>query len=339
MSQETTKGAGGIGSSGNLFDAMGPEGDQFKPKPKEEKKQTRPTNAGAGNARPAAAKPKTYDEGTLVVHQGDQKTLDREMTEKEVYDLFNEDHPDVSMDRYELLEDKEKKRFWFKAKGFKKGGRPEEDGRPITVLTAVPDRLDEFPAVCRILGEDGAYEMRRTPLGTFLAHVPAPLEIFEGFYPAVPKAPARLLPFIIEAFRDRPDQEAVVEIFHDRRDGSFKPYWPPQRGATAGSVEYDPLPETDDVFRYMNLHSHPRMDAFFSRTDDAEEKRTGLYGVIGRVEDDRPQALFRASCGGLYVPLEIEDVFDDAELARSLLTDPLLRRRPVRPVELAEGRP
>lgn len=331
MSQENTT-SGAIGSSGNLFDAMGPEGDQFKPKPKQERKP------GPGAARPAA-KPKTYPEGTLVVHQGDQKTLDREMAEKEVYDLFNEDHPDVSIDRYELLEDKEKKRFWFRAKGFKKGGRPERDGRPLDVLTAVPDALDKLPAVCRVLGEDGVYEMRRTPLGTFLARVPPALDVVEGFYPDVPKAPARLLPFIIEAFRDRPNHEAVIEIFHDRRDGSFKPYWPPQRGATAGSVEYDPLPETDDVFRYMNLHSHPRMDAFFSRTDDEFENATGIFGVIGWVEDDRPQAHFRASCGGLFVPLKIEDLFDDAELARSLVTDPLARREPVLRAACLGGRP
>ena len=101
---------------------------------------------------------------------------------------------------------------------------------------------------------------------------------------------------------------------------------PPQRNATAGSVEYDPLPETDDIFRYMNVHSHNRMDAFFSGTDDEYENATGIYGVIGRVEDEKPEALFRASCGGLFVPLHVEDLFDDAELARSLVCDPLAKR-------------
>lgn len=323
MSQETTT-QGGIGTPGNLFDAMGPEGEQFKPPKKEEKNQPK---QGTGGAKSPAAKPKTYPEGTLVVHQGDQKTLDKEMTEKEVYDLFNEDHPDVSMDRYELLEDKEKKRFWFKAKGFKKGGRPEKDGRPLTVLTDAPaDRVEEFPPVCHVLGEDGVYEVRRTPLGTFIAPLPSDLDVAEGFYPEVPKAPARLLASVIAAFKDRPKHEAVVEIFYDRRDGSFAPYWPPQRNATAGSVEYDPLPETDDVFRFMNIHSHNRMRAFFSGTDDEYETATGLFGVIGRVEDEKPEALFRASCGGLFVPLGVEDLFNDAELARSIVCDPLAKR-------------
>jgi PRTRC genetic system protein A len=324
LSQET-KTTGGIGGAGDLFDAMGAEGEQFKPK-KEEKKQS--PKPASGNT--TAARPKVYPEGTLVVHQGDHKTLDKEMTEKEVYDLFNEDHPDVSMDRYELLEDKEKRRFWFRAKGFKKGGRPERNGRPFSVLTAVPEWLETFPPVSRVLAWDGVYEIRRTHLGCFASYVPSDLDIREGFYPEVPKAPVSLLVTAISAFRDRPKHEAVLEIFYDKRDGSFRLYWPPQRNATAGSVEYDPLPETDDVLRYLSVHSHNAMPAFFSSTDDEFETATGLFGVIGRVEDDRPEALFRASCGGLFVPLQIEDLFDDADLARSLVTDPLARRGPVR---------
>ncbi len=341
MSQQESTTKEAIGAAGDLFDAMGPEGEQFKPKKEEKKQPQKPASGNTGKTTTGAAnKPKVYPEGTLVVHQGDHKTLDKEMTEREVYDLFNEDHPDVSFDRYELLEDKEKKRFWFKAKGFKKGGRPEKDGRPLTVLTDVPaDRVEKFPPVCRVLGEDGVYEMRRTALGVFIAPIGSVLDVREGFYPEVPKAPARLLAAVVAAFRDRPKHEAVVEIFYDRRDGSFKPYWPPQRDATAGSVEYDPLPETDDVFRYMNIHSHNRMRAFFSATDDEYENATGLFGVIGRVGDEKPEALFRASCGGLFVPLDVEDLFDDADLARSLVSDPLAKREPAgEPVRTAPGR-
>ncbi len=339
MSQETTQ--EGIGASGDLFDAMGTEGEQFKPK-KEEKQQ--PQKSGSASPARSAAKPKVYPEGTLVVHQGDHKTLDKELTEKEVYELFNDDHPDVSMDRYELLEDKEKNRFWFKAKGFKKGGRPERDGRPITVLTAPPElasptaspgtseNASESPAVSRVLTRGGVYEVRRTRLGTFMAKVPdANLRARAGFYSQIPKPPARMLLFIVEAFRDRPNHEAVVEVFYDRRDGSFKSYWPPQRDATAGSVEYDPLPETDDVFRYLNIHSHNRMPAFFSATDDEFETTTGLFGVIGRAEDDKPEALFRASCGGLFLPLDISDLFDDADLARRIVREP--RKAPAPPLD------
>ena len=342
MSENTPKeGNQGIGGAGDLFDAMGAEGEQFKPKKEEKQQAQKPATGGTGGAGKTATKtkPKSYPEGTLVVHQGDHKTLDKALTEKEVYDLFNDDHPDVSMDRYELLEDKEKKRYWFKAKGFKKGGRPEKDGRPLTVLTAgtvLPG--ENAPSVCRVLGGDTVYEWRRTPLGSFIAPIESAVEVHPGFYSnRVPKAPVRLLASVIEAFRDRTKHETVVEIFYNRHDGSFKPYWPPQRNATAGSVEYDPLPETEDVFRYMNIHSHNTMHAFFSRTDDEYETATGIYGVIGRVEDDRPEALFRFSCGGLFGQLGVEDLFDDPELARSLITDPLPVPEAVRP-EIREAR-
>jgi PRTRC genetic system protein A len=317
LTQETNA-PEGVGTPNDLFDMMGSEGEQFKPKKKEKAPAQKPASQGT-KAQPSA-RPKRYPEGTLVVHQGDHKTLEKEMTEKEVYDLFNDDHPDVSMDRYELLEDKEKQRFWFKAKGFKKGGRPEEDGRPLTVLTRPPERGD-FPAVCRLLGKDGVYEMRRSRLGSFIARIPSTLTVREGFHREVPKAPVRLLAEAVSVFRRYPETEAVLEIFHDRRDGSFTLFWPEQRGATAGGVTYDPLPETDDVFCYANLHSHNRMGAFFSRRDDEYDKRGGIYGVIGRVDAPRPEALFRLSCGGLFLPLRVADLFDDAHLANALVEE------------------
>jgi PRTRC genetic system protein A len=117
--------------------------------------------------------------------------------------------------------------------------------------------------------------------------------------------------------------EAVVEIFHDRRGDSFHLFRPEQREATAGGVTYDPLPETEDVFCYLNLHSHNRMPAFFSETDDEYETKTGLYGVIGRLgAAGKPEAVFRMSCGGNFVYLGAERLFDDASLVNSLVDQP-----------------
>lgn len=65
------------------------------------------------------------------------------------------------------------------------------------------------------------------------------------------------------------------------------------------------------------------MPACFSPTDDQYETKTGLYGVIGRVEDYRPEALFRASCGDLFLLLAAQNLFDNA-LARPRLR-PALR--------------
>ncbi|MGB3633264.1 MAG: hypothetical protein WA982_04440, partial [Rubrobacteraceae bacterium] len=68
------------------------------------------------------------------------------------------------------------------------------------------------------------------------------------------------------------------------------------------------------------------------------ETATGLFGVIGRVDDDKPEALFRASCGGLFLPLDVADLFDDAELARRIVRKP--RKAPAPPLDypVAENR-
>lgn len=325
MSEGNTPAPEGVATQEQFFSLEPPAPEKPKAAANKARGGDGKAKQGGTQAGKTAAnhKPKTYPEGSLVVHQGDHKTLDKEMSEKEIYDLFNEDHPDVSMDRYELIEDKEKKRLWFKAKSFKKGGRPEEDGRPIRVLTRAPADDEDVPAVYRRLGPGGVvYEVRTTYLGTFRApvpHTPEDEDLSRPYDLFAPKAPARLLADAIDAFRCYPELEAVVEIMYDRRTGQFRLVWPDQRNATGHGVDYDPLPEDEDVFCYLNIHSHNAMPAFFSPRDDAYEDKTGFYGVIGRLEEARPEADFRLSCGQIFLPLGIGDLFDNAAVAEALV--------------------
>ena len=55
----------------------------------------------------------------------------------------------------------------------------------------------------------------------------------------------------------------------------------------------------------MDIHSHCYYPAFFSETDNKDEKGNRIYGVIGSL-DKRPQLLLRAGTGGCFV--EISDV-------------------------------
>lgn len=50
---------------------------------------------------------------------------------------------------------------------------------------------------------------------------------------------------------------------------------------------------------------------YFSPIDDKAEVKTAVYGVVGRIEDDVPEAQFRYSCGGHFRELLAEDLFDD----------------------------
>ena len=59
-----------------------------------------------------------------------------------------------------------------------------------------------------------------------------------------------------------------------------------------------------------DVHSHNDMDAFFSYTDDKDEKETRLFGVIGNIREPLPNIQFRASSGNSSVEISLEDIFD-----------------------------
>ena len=61
----------------------------------------------------------------------------------------------------------------------------------------------------------------------------------------------------------------------------------------------------------LQLHSHHRMSAFFSATDDQDEQGLGLYGVLGRlsVAGRQPEVLLRVGVYGHYQTLPWAAVF------------------------------
>ena len=59
----------------------------------------------------------------------------------------------------------------------------------------------------------------------------------------------------------------------------------------------------------LELHSHHSMPAFFSRTDDADEQGLRLYGVVGRLDEARPEVALRIGAYGYRMPLPWESVF------------------------------
>lgn len=60
----------------------------------------------------------------------------------------------------------------------------------------------------------------------------------------------------------------------------------------------------------MTIHSHNTMPAYFSATDNEDEKITGLYGVIGRL-DRKPQIRCRASLSGSFGDIAVNKLFNE----------------------------
>lgn len=318
----------GTTTADTLFD-MTPK----KPEPEKkqaEKKQPAASGGAAKKAGSPAAKaaPTKYPEGTEVRYQRHTLTLPKEMTAKEVLDWMSEDDfPELAFEETELRYDKEKGRLVPVRKAQKKGaGGPPS---ALSVLLKAPDAdAGPYPPVFRILGPDGVYEVRSSPLGSYHARVEGGVNLTEGFFPTVAPCPAGLLRRIVEIFKERPDTEALVTVVYDSEEGEYHLVW---QGDVAdrGSVEYTPLPDDERYLVYAEIHSHHSMRPFFSDDDDASEKKLGVYGVIGHVDRGRPVGLFRYPCGRLresgetrFLPLRAEEIFSPAPAVWSIIDQP-----------------
>lgn len=56
------------------------------------------------------------------------------------------------------------------------------------------------------------------------------------------------------------------------------------------------------------------MSAIFSSVDDKWDMKTGLYGVIGRIEKDYPDIRLRYSVGGIYREIPVVELFETPRL-------------------------
>lgn len=107
-------------------------------------------------------------------------------------------------------------------------------------------------------------------------------------------------------------REVAVLVTH-RPDGGasgrYRVIRPPQT-VTSTCAEYDEpdLPPGETVL--LSFHSHHAMRAYFSPTDDGDERQLRLYAVVGRLGTPRPEVALRVGFNGHWLPLPWEAVFD-----------------------------
>jgi PRTRC genetic system protein A len=182
----------------------------------------------------------------------------------------------------------------------------------------IPD--DCAKSVAYVMQGDGVYERRRNKLGTFITkiasvEVPGLDSILEdGWELTVPKVPVSLLGTAIAFFRkvySLHHSEAFVQFFYDTETKDYLLYCPKQvvSGASV-KFERDASFETPARILVMEIHSHGSMSAFFSGTDDRDEKDDRFYGVVGNVTDYFPQMKLRLSMGGHTREVDVDDIFD-----------------------------
>ena len=199
---------------------------------------------------------------------------------------------------------------------------PRYDYSSYAMLEAGKTPDGSRPPLTRVTSNGLLYEIRTDPAATYIAPAPdwrpvppgknvyTARAIRAGYYPRVPKAPASFLAGIVELFREDSEIEAHINLVYDRSTARYGLFSTQVAGsASRGKVSYRQVPHTDDRFVVAEVHSHHTMEPRFSRTDNENELRSGVYGIVGRIDCDKPQAAFRYSCGGVFGSLYASEIF------------------------------
>ena len=156
-----------------------------------------------------------------------------------------------------------------------------------------------------ILASDGLWVQAQNDLLTF--RIPVANAQVRGLLPAGRKVelkngpiPASLLNSIIKWMQQDPDHEryAVITWTGDQ----YQAQAPPQDGRSA-RVRYQNVRHAA-----LEIHSHGRLPAFFSSTDDADEQGLRLYAVAGRLDQETPTLALRAGVYGHMEQLHPQEV-------------------------------
>lgn len=188
----------------------------------------------------------------------------------------------------------------------------------IGIFDSVENAVKSGKAIGYVPSDDGkVYEVRPNKSGTFVApakNVRVFSKVRAGFTPALPKIPYRLFMQILTFFKayvtSYETVEAMVYVYYSHCDNTFYAYVP--RQTVSKDAVNTTLPDLDDekFTLVMEIHSHNTMNAFFSGTDDRDERATRLYTVVGCLDNLFPEVKTRASVGGTFIEIEPSMVFE-----------------------------
>lgn len=174
-----------------------------------------------------------------------------------------------------------------------------------------------------IVRRDGLWELRKSRAGIFVIQ----REKFATPLPGFPeernvefgrshfgKIPLHLFREILAFFKsicDESKDEAYIQTFWDPAENRYFNHVPSQRVSGASvNFERDTALESR-CHLVLETHSHNTMDAFFSGTDNADEKSDRFFGVIGHLNQQTPAMLFSFVCGGKRVIVDRNDIFEE----------------------------
>lgn len=155
----------------------------------------------------------------------------------------------------------------------------------------------KFPKkISYVVRGDGFWEVRNNKIATFFLHR-AKFRLYgfsdetfvDSFVFNLPLIPKKLFNTIVSFFRYislRNTSECYVQIFWDPDNEKYYVDCPMQT-ASEIKVTYENSDVPTSHLLVCEIHSHNKMDAFFSATDDNDELPRGdrFFGVIGKLND------------------------------------------------------
>lgn len=182
-----------------------------------------------------------------------------------------------------------------------------------------------------VIAEDGIYKLVRTLIGDFWIKdesfknkkVGKP-QMSESFVQSTefPKIPGELFYGIIRFYRkiyETNKNEVMAQIWWDKAEEKFLVEVPEQEvsGAAISYQRTGGWYEDPNKVLILTSHSHHTMGAFYSGTDNSDEKgKHGIYSFVFGNLVNQPDGSFtfktvqRACCADALIPLQLEDIFD-----------------------------
>lgn len=182
---------------------------------------------------------------------------------------------------------------------------------------SLEEALQSDKPVRYVVGSDGVYLVRSNNVGTFIAktdsvsgackvrnqvqlHMPhrVPHELFQ-----------QIVAFFMAVYSEH-KSEAAAQIFWDEEHEEYFVYIPKQEVTGATCKYYNDQQLMDNYPLVVDIHSHGSMSAFFSSTDDKDDKDLRVYGVVGKVNTPTPEYKFRFGHGDGTKEIAIQEIFD-----------------------------
>ncbi len=138
------------------------------------------------------------------------------------------------------------------------------------------------------------------------ASIPVPYgDVSEEMRFGFGKLPKAMVAQFIELARARCPNECAAWVVWNSRTNEWRLTMLEETSVGPGHVNVNLPALGEDEHMVMDLHSHGLTEAFFSRTDNKDDRgATKIAGVIGNLDKPEATASFRLCANGVFVPLQ-----------------------------------